>query len=669
MRRMKVLICSAALGLPAVATAEETPVIVVTGHGLEQTPATPAYDVQVLDRDRLTQSTTGRIEDVLANVAGFQQFRRSDSRSSNPSAQGVTLRGFNGNATSRAQLLLDGVPQADPFFGYIPLSALAPERLTSIRVTRGGGSGPFGAGALAGTIEMDSADARTLGLFSGSASINDREETELSATFAPELGEGFAVISGRWDRGDGFFTTPPAQRVAATVPAKFDAWSGSARVVQPLNETMELQLRGLAFADNRVLRFAGADTGSEGQDVSARLVGRGDWQFDALLYAQWRNFNNTVISSTTFNRSLDQKDTPSKGFGGKLEVRPPVGGGHTLRIGADFRRSEGDLAEDAYNATTGALTASRFAGGINSDVGFFVEDDWQLGPVILTGGLRADRWNISSGYFRSVNPAGVTTINNLFPERSDWDVSWRAGAVVEATRGLRLRAAAYTGLRLPTLNELYRPFAVFPVTTNANAALTNETLEGYEAGLDWTPLANLTLSATAFDNRVENAITNVTVGTNLRQRQNIDAIKARGIELTARTVFGQFSFDGSLAYTRARMRAASDAQQQLDGFIPSQTPEWAASATAGWHPREGMNFSATLRHVGKQYEDDQQTDVLPAATTLDLFAQLPLPLADRLSLVARLENLTDETIVTRNQAGSMDYGVPRTGWIGVRYGF
>jgi outer membrane receptor protein involved in Fe transport len=86
---------------------------------------------------------------VLRGVAGFQQFRRSDSHSSNPSAQGVTLRALGGNATSRALVLLDGVPLADPFFGYIPLSAIAPETLGTVRVTRGGGSGPFGAGALA----------------------------------------------------------------------------------------------------------------------------------------------------------------------------------------------------------------------------------------------------------------------------------------------------------------------------------------------------------------------------------------------------------------------------------------------------------------------------------------------------------------------------------------
>jgi vitamin B12 transporter len=657
----------ASIALPvAPAMAQDAAVIVVTGRGLEATPATPAYDVIELEREQIVSGASGRIEDVLNNVAGFQQFRRSDSRSSNPSAQGVTLRALGGNATSRAQVLLDAVPIADPFFGYIPLSAIAPERLESIRVTRGGGTGPFGAGALAGAIELESAGAATLGLLSGSALINNRAETELSGTVAPRLGDGFAVVSGRWDRGQGFFTTPEAQRVPATVRARFDSWSANARVVQPVGENLEVQVRGLAFEDNRVLRFAGADTGSKGQDVSARLVSRGPWQVDAVAYAQWRNFNNTVISSTTFNRSLDQKDTPSTGLGGKLEVRPPIGHGHTLRIGADYRRSEGDLAEDAYNAATGALTAQRFAGGVNTDFGLFLEDDWELGPVTLTGGLRADRHTIEDGYFRQQNAAGLTTIDNAFPDRSDWSFSYRGGAVLEAAEGLRLRAAAYSGLRLPTLNELYRPFVVFPVTTQANAALRNERLEGFEAGIDWQALENVRFSLTAFDNQVENAVTNVTIGPNLRQRQNIDAIHAQGIELASQVRFGAIGFDGTLAYTDAEMRGTG-AAAALDGLRPAQTPKWAASGTLSWRPQDGMTFAATVRHVALQFEDDQQGDALPAATTVDLFAQVRL--VDRLSVVGRVENLFDETIVTRNQGGSMDYGVPLTVWGGLRYGF
>ena len=51
-------------------------------------------------------------------------------------------------------LVLDGVPQADPFGGWVAFPAYLPERLAAARVTRGGGSGYTGPGALAGTIEL-----------------------------------------------------------------------------------------------------------------------------------------------------------------------------------------------------------------------------------------------------------------------------------------------------------------------------------------------------------------------------------------------------------------------------------------------------------------------------------------------------------------------------------
>ena len=659
------------LAIPGAANAQDTgppnSAIIVTGRGLSDTPAVPAYGGQTLPRDRLTTSASGRIEDVLSAAAGFQQFRRSDSRSANPSAQGVTLRALGGNATSRSLVLLDGVPMADPFFGYVPLSALAPERLASARVTRGGGAGAFGAGAVAGSIELTSAGPQTLGLLSASALANDRGESELSATLAPRLGDGFAVVAARWDRGQGFWTTPAAQRSAASVRARFDSWSTSLRAVAPLNDDIELQARGLIFADHRSLRFAGADSSSSGQDASLRLVGRGDWQFDALAYVQARDFSNVVISSTSFKKTLDQRRTPSTGLGGKLELRPPIGqilgDAHVLRFGADWRIASGGLQEEAYSATTGLITARRRAGGKNSDVGLFAEDDWTLGALVLTGGFRADRWTVRSGYFREGNATGTLTTDTVFADRGGWDTSLRGGAVWKLGGGLSLRSAAYSGLRLPTLNELYRPFVVFPITTRANAALGNEELRGFEAGLDFMPSPGMSFSLTTFDNRVKNAIANVTIATNLRERRNVDAVRAKGVELSAALRFGQVSFDSSLALTDAKV-AASGTSAALNGMRPAQTPKIAASATLGWRPREGWLLSATLRHVGAQYEDDLQTDILPAATTVDAFAEVPL--TGPFSLILRAENLGDATIITRNQAGSIDQGAPRTLWAGIR---
>ena len=637
--------------------------IVVTGHGLGDTPATPAYRSDNLDRETIVSSASGRIEDVLANVAGFQQFRRSDSRSANPSAQGVTLRALGGNATSRALVLLNGVPMAHPFFGYIPLSAIAPERLGSVRVTHGGGAGAFGSCAVSGTIELTSAGPDTLGPWQGSALVNDRGESEISALAAPRLGSGYAVASARWDRGRGFYTTPRDQRVDATSRAAFDSWSTALRAVAPLGDMTELQFGGLLFDDKRTLRFDGADSTSSGQDASVRIVHRGDWQLDALAYVQARDFSNVVISSTRFTKALDQRATPSTGLGGKLEIRPPLGDGQVMRIGADVRIADGRMEEEAFNAVTGARTAIRTAGGRTSDLGIYGELDWTLGDVIVTAGARADRWSITGGYFDAQNGAGTLVSSETFADRSGWDASFRGGALWRASDSVSLRAVGYTGLRQPTLNELYRPFVVFPVETRANAALKNERLEGFEAGIDLSSGDSLHLSLTAFENRLRNAIANVTIGTNLRQRQNVDAIRARGIEAAASLQSGDWSATGSLAYTDAEVQG-SGAAAALDGLRPSQVARIAASATLAWQPRQNWRLATTLRHTGKQFEDDLETDVLPAATTLDAYAEVPL--GGWFALVLRGENLTGERIVTRNQAGSLDLGTPRTVWVGLK---
>src|SRR3546814_1957564 len=111
---------------------------------------------------------------VLRDAAGFHQFRRSDSRSAHPTSQGASLRGLGGNASSRALVLLDGVPVADSFGGWIDWPSLDPRRLGYVRVTRGGGAGPFGSGALAGTNELASAARGELPLLSGGIAYGSR---------------------------------------------------------------------------------------------------------------------------------------------------------------------------------------------------------------------------------------------------------------------------------------------------------------------------------------------------------------------------------------------------------------------------------------------------------------------------------------------------------------
>jgi len=639
--------------------------IVVLGRGLDLPPGTPAYGSVRITKERLSEDASGTVEHALADVAGFQQFRRSDSRSANPSSQGVTLRALGGNATSRALVLLDGVPLSDPFFGSIPFSTLAIDTIGAARITRGGGAGAFGAGTVAGTVELFTADRAQLPLYSASGFYGTANAVQLNGSVAPDVGAGYVSLSGSFARGDGFWTTPEAQRGPADVRARYKSWSTTLQGVAPVGETGEIQARLALFEDDRTLRFAGADNGQEGQDASVRYLARGDWQVEALAYVQLRNFNNIVISATTFRPTLNQRNTPSTGLGGKIELRPPVGGDHLLRIGADSRFASADMYEEAMNANTGAITFRREATGREVTTGFYVEDDWTLGDVVLTAGARADYWTISRGRFveRNATTGAVTT--TIHPDRDDWEGSFRAGLLWHASDAIALRAAGYTSFRLPTINELYRGFQVFPVTTQANANLSPERLKGGEIGIDVTPTPTTHLSITGFYNRLGNAIANVTIGTNTRQRRNVDAILAKGVEVTGSVDIGAFDLSASYAFNDSKVEASGQAAA-LDGMQPAQSPRHSASATLGWNAPANARLAVTARYVGPQYEDDLQVDRMPGATTIDGYARLPV--TDRISIVGRVENLFDVTVLTRKVGTSVDLGAPQTFWIGVQIG-
>lgn len=680
---MKFLTAAVAVAVPLSALAGDGDPIIVTGRGLDAPVGIEAYDSVVIPRDRLALNASGRIEDVLGDVAGFQQFRRTDSRAANPTSQGATLRGIGGNASSRALVLLDGVPQADPFTGYVPYSALRPERLASARVTRGGGAGAFGVGAVAGTIELASGGPNELPNISARAFGGSRNASEVSAGVVQRLGKGFASINAGWDRGDGYLLIPASQRGAADIPARYDAWSVALRGVAPVNAALEFQASALIFDDHRLRGLTGTVSRSRGADASVKLVGRGRWGFEALAYVQERGFRSGFVAVAADRSSatptLDQFNTPSLGIGAKVEIRPPVGSGNSLRVGADIRDASGRTNE-FFRFVVGAPTRIRRAGGVNTTFGWFVEGSMILGPLTLTGGARFDRWSIRGGSLvESAIGTGGVTLDLAYPDRSGTRPSFRGGALLKLSDNIDVRATGYTGFRVPTLNELYRPFRVGADATAANGALGLERLKGYEGGINFHA-GKAAVGLTAFWNQLDGAIANVTLGVGpgtfpqvgfvaaggvFRQRQNVDAIEAKGLEASATVPVGDFRLSASYAYTDARVRARGPALP-LNGKRPAQTPEHQGSATFAYMPASGLQGSLSVHYAGVQYEDDLQSRQLPQAFTVD--GVVSVPITDKVRLVARAENLFDEKVVSGLSAtGTEDVGTPQTFWLGLSF--
>src|SRR3954468_24762413 len=268
-------------------------VIVVTGTALPEAKSERAYAIARIDRRTIEQAPSHELDQILKDVPGVQLFRRSDARSGHPTSQGVTLRALGGNASSRALLVLDGVPQTDPFGGWVNWPAYDPADLRELRVVRGGGTVANGPGALAGTIEMVSRSDAGIG---GEADYGSRDSLEARARLGVAAAAGVLSISGRGERGDGFVPVTGATRGPADQRAPYRDWSGRARWVAPLGASTEIQAGVDGFHDWRTRGVDFTQNRTNGADASVRLVGRGKWQWSALGYWQWRNLMSSFAS-------------------------------------------------------------------------------------------------------------------------------------------------------------------------------------------------------------------------------------------------------------------------------------------------------------------------------------------------------------------------------------
>jgi outer membrane receptor protein involved in Fe transport len=671
-----------ALALPALLLASPAfaqQEIIVTGRGLDRAAGEDVYDTVVIGRERLTGSASGRLDEILKEVPGFQLFRRSDARSANPTSQGATLRALGGNASSRALLILDGVPQTDPFGGWINWPAYDPERLGQVRVVRGGGSGTAGPGALAGTIELVSAHPGDLEGIGGTVAYGSRDSLDARIGTGLRVGSGFVTVSGNYGHGDGFVPIIERQRGPVDRASPYEHASLSLRAVAPIASDTELQANVLLFTDERERGTAFTDNSTQGADASLRLVGR---RWEVLGYVQARDYRNSFASvnaaRTAVTQASEQYNVPSTGLGARAEVRPEIGPVQ-LRLGTDWRETEGETKE-RFQFVNAVGTRRREAGGRTRTLGAFVEAAWESGPLTLTGGGRIDRWRILDGFLEERVIASGAAVNDIaFADRSGWEPTARAGMAFRPAAAITLRGAAYLGWRLPTLNELYRPFRVGPDATAANAELSPERLKGVEAGLEYRPLSTARLGVTLFANRLQKAIANVTLGRGpgvfpgvgfvaaggeYRQRQNLDAVEVRGIELDGRLDFGAWTFSGGYSFADAEVRA-SGAALPLNGLRPAQTPRHSLAGTLAWRGFGGVRASGTLRYVGSQYEDDLNQQLLPDALTFDAAASVPL--TGRLALEARGENIAGARVIAAISGnGLIERATPRTFWIGMR---
>jgi outer membrane receptor protein involved in Fe transport len=614
-------------------------------------------------------------DDILHQVPGFSLFRRSSSRVSNPTAQGVSLRGLGASGPSRALVLEDGIPMVDPFGGWVYWDRIPRAELSSVEVVRGGASSLYGSDALGGVAQFLSRVPK-----GPSVSIDTSYGTENT----PDLSIWTGTTISRWDleaaagmsHTGGYVLVPLSERGAIDTPANSAHATVDGEVGYKISDGGRAFVRGSFFDESRnngtPLTYNSTGTGSGAAGFNTSL-GAND-SIEARVFGLAQGYDQTFSSVAADRKSeklSDIQHVPSQQVGTSAQWEHVLRG-HTLIAGIDWQEVMGASDEQLVLASSDSI-----AGGRQRATGIFGEDIFRIGSKwTLIAGVRWDDWsNFNGSTVKTAIPSG-TPITQAYADRSASAFSPRLSIMRALNSKLSLSLSGYRAFRAPTLNELYRSFRQGNTLTNSNPLLRAERLTGAEVGLKATALGGkLESRGTVFWADIVDPVTNVTVSVMppppasptliTKQRQNLGRTRSSGAELDeVLHLSSSIEISGGYQYVHAYVE---DSSAELIGKSVSEVPRnqftWEARY---WNPRRLM-LSVQGRYSSLQYDDDLNTLPLGQFYVMDFFAGRQLK--NGLTIYVAAENLLNQRYAVADVPPIINQGPPILARIGLRYEF
>jgi len=566
-----------------------------------------------LSREALNDSPSFTLDQKLGATPGFSLFRRSSSRTANPTTQGVTLRGLSASGASRTLVMFEGKPLNDPFGGWVYWNRVPAAAIEDVQVTRGGSSDLYGSDAMAGAIHINMRDDTAAEL---------RVEGGSQDTGRMSVYGGIAQRAGLWggvERSSigGYIPVEPSARGAVDTPAASRYTSAVVRTVFD-TRPMRIQAGGSYLSEHRNNGTVLQTNGTRVVATDAALTGEaagGVWDIRADFSAQDYDQTFSAVAAgraTERLTNVQHVDTRAARLSGSwMSVARRL----DWLVGATVRHVDADLIEGVL---TSASQRSVAAGG---------NVWWRSSPrFTLSAGVRGELWESSR---EQAAPGSGSSIGLL---------ASRVNATARLSNAATVRVSASNAYRTPTINELYRGFRVGDITTRPNPALDAEDAWGGEAAVA-IARPRVTLRAVAFATWQNGTIYSRTVpstrpGT-LRMRDNGDA-RSTGVEIEAE---GRL-FEGLTGWAAMTAGESVFTSGELEGNRLPQAPR--ASASAGLRILRGRWVgSLEGRYSASQFDDDRNTFELSRAFIANALASARFA---RGQIFASVENLFDAEV-------------------------
>ena len=601
-------------------------VVQVTSSRSDVARTDPTVSMTVFSSSELLTSGPLTVDDALKMVPGITLF--PPSRVSNPALQTMTLRGLGGSGVSRSLVLTDGVPLNDAFGGWVYWDKVPHAAIDRIEVLRGGGSDLYGADAVGGVVQI-------LTFRPGRATARALVEggnlhTARVSLFGGGRHRGWSYSgAGQWFTTEGYIVVAEDERGAIETPAGSKHRSALASVGYQATNGWRFDVRGNVFSEDRKNGTPAQANDTDARQASAEVAGGvGGGMLSAHLFGGTQSYHETFSEvsaepprmSEDLNR-LQRVPTRTAGVAAQW-VRSWTR--HSLLVGAEARLIKGNTVETQL--TGGRVLGTSDTGGSQRVGSAFVRATFAVNDrLTVVAGTRGDDW-----YSASQNTSFSQTVGSFNPRAS---LSYRLG-----DGGVSVRASVYQGFRAPTLNELYRGFRVGNNVTDPNEALKPEKLTAGDGGLLFSR-GRASARVTGFWAVLDDTVTNVTISTspslNIRQRQNADKMRSRGVEFEGDV---RLPRSVSLGFTSAITNSRFSGDTGLKNYRVPQVAKYNVGLNLRYDNRVWIG-SGQLRVTGPQFEDDVNALALRRATVFDVFGGRTL--ARRLNAFVAIENVFD----------------------------
>ena len=554
----------------------------------------------------------------------------------------ITMHGLNG--TPRTLVLLDGIPLNKADGGGINWNRIIPEYIDRVEVAKGPTSSVYGGNAMGGVINLIT--SRPVYKFQGQVKTFIGSYGTYGGLFSlgGKTGTGnrgfYYQLNGFYRKGDGYVFVPESLRDSMDVKTTLREYLVSGKAGYHYGNRSYTEIEYSYYDDMR----------GDGFRVFEPKGGYNAYPTHAVRATSNNKFKNISLLVSAFyqdefyhrlSESLAAKKgnkyslfkTDSRRIDAGLWSNLTLYGKHamTYTLGLDVRSGSVD-GYDTYYTSTDVLNNK----GKMDFYAVFGEYEWHTmkQKLVILAGLRFDIARFHDGFYSISDPTSLTSFMAAYPtsfSNQTWQaLSPKLGLKYLFSNSLNAYISFTRGFRPPMLDDMCKNGNVTKGFKLANPRLKPETIDNYEAGCDWKPIAGLLFRPSVYYSAGRDFQYFINTGDSINtggdkdkpiiRRENVSHVRILGAEVAVQwQILKKLNFFASYAFNDSRVTEFSSLKGDVDlaGKFIMEVPRNQFSAGVFWNNRF-LQASLTFNQRDFQWSDDANTVKTPGFNIFDL---------------------------------------------------